>query len=47
MDHTSAHVSQSDIRCEDIFSVDIRKQKEVPEINHQLLDISGKNWSNA
>ena len=40
--HTSAHVSQSDIRFEDIFSLDIRKQKEVTELYRQLLDIRNK-----
>ena len=40
--HTSAHASQSDIRFEDIFSLDIRKQKEVTELYRQLLDIRNK-----
>ena len=49
--HTSADISTSDIRYEDIFCSDIVKQKQVTTLEHteQYLDqpTSGRNWSRA
>ena len=37
--HVTQEITQSNVRYEDIFSSDIRKQKQVTEIYQQLLQI--------
>ena len=37
--HVTQEITQSDVRYKDIFSSDVRKQKQVTELYQQLLQI--------